>query len=235
MTDAGRPVALVVGATGGIGEAVATALADEYRVGLAGRDEVALQKLAARIPGSFCWPVDLSDIQASSEMPSQLSELSLLVHCAGLYAYGTISDSPLGVWKEVFDVNLFGVAELTRRLLPALRASRGRVVIVNSTAISGAPANRAAYAASKVALKSFADALHQEELNNGIRVTSVYPGRVATKTQRAVSAAEGRPYAPGNYLRASSVAEAILWVTSAPADAHITEFEVKPTWRPVAE
>jgi NADP-dependent 3-hydroxy acid dehydrogenase YdfG len=231
MTDIRRPVALVVGATGGIGEAVATVLADQYNVGLAGRDEGKLQKLAERIPESFCWPVDLSDLQATSELPPQLSELSLLVHCAGLFAYGPISDSPINIWREVFEVNLFGVAELTRRLLPALRASRGRVVIVNSTAVSGSPATRAAYAASKAALKSFADALHEEELNNGIRVTSVYPGRVATKLQRAVLAAEGRPYEPENYLRASWVAEAILWVTSAPADAHITEFEVKPTWR----
>ena len=148
-------------------------------------------------------------------------------------AYGPISDSDMRTWREVFEINLFGVAELTRRLLPALRASRGRVVVVNSTAVFGSPANRAAYAASKAALKSFADALHQEELDNGIRVTSVYPGRVATKTQHAVTTAEGRPYEPENYLRPSSVAESILWVTSAPADAHITEFEVKSTWREV--
>jgi NADP-dependent 3-hydroxy acid dehydrogenase YdfG len=233
MTDELRPVALVVGATGGIGGAVAALLADHYRVGLAGRDEVALQKLSETMPGSFCWPIDLLDVQAASEMPSQLSELSLLVHCAGLFAYGTIADSPVNVWREVFEVNVFGVAELTRRLLPALRASQGRVIVVNSTAVTGSPASRAAYAASKAALRSFADALHQEELGNGIRVTSVYPGRVDTKTQQAVSAAEGRPYEPESHLRASSVAEAILWVTSAPSDAHITEFEVKPTWRRV--
>jgi NADP-dependent 3-hydroxy acid dehydrogenase YdfG len=230
-TETEKPVALVVGATGGIGEAVATVLADRYRVGLAGRDEVALQKVADTLPGSFCWRVDLSDVEGASDMPAQLSELSLLVHCAGLFAYGTISETPMSVWREVFEVNLFGVAELTRRLLPALRATRGRIIVVNSTAVSGSPASRAAYAASKAALRSFANALHQEELNIGIRVTSVYPGRVATRTQQAVCDAEGRPYEPEEHLRADSVAEAIRWVITAPADAHITEFEVKPTWR----
>lgn len=105
------------------------------------------------------------------------------------------------------------------------------MIVVNSTAVSGSPANRAAYASSKVALRAFAGALHQEELANGIRVTSVYPGRVDTQGQRKVRALEAGSYESERYLSASSVAAAILWVVSAPADTHITEFEVKPTWR----
>jgi NADP-dependent 3-hydroxy acid dehydrogenase YdfG len=224
-----RPIALVVGATGGIGRAVAIALADRYAVGLAGRNVTELRNLAKTLPESFCWPVDLLDARGFPKMPSQLSRLSLLVHCAGLFAYGTVGDTPAKVWQDVFSTNLFGVVELTRLLLPALRSTRGRVIIVNSTAISGSPANRAAYTASKVALKAFAEATQQEELENGIRVTSVYPGRVATKTQQAVRKAEGGPFDPANYLSAASIAAAVLWVVAAPDDAHITEFEVKRT------
>ena len=143
-------------------------------------------------------------------MPSQLSRLSLLVHCAGLFVSGTIADTSIEVWQDVFGTNLFGLVEVTRLLLPALRDTRGRIIVVNSTAVSGSPAKRAAYAASKVALKTFTEALHQEELDNGIRVTNVFPGRVATKTQRAVRTAEGGSYDPQSYLSAASVAAAIL-------------------------
>jgi len=224
-----RPVALVVGATGGIGHAVAVALADTYTVWLSGRDEAALRKLADTLPDARCWPVDLASVLNASDVPAQLSDLSVLVHCGGIFAFGTVGESSYELWKRIFDVNLFGVVEITRRLLPALRENRGRVIVVNSTAVSGSPANRAAYAASKTALRSFATALHEEEVQNGVRVTSVYPGRVNTKGQQAVRAAEGGPYEADRYLSPTSVAAAILWVTSAPPDTHITELELKPT------
>jgi NADP-dependent 3-hydroxy acid dehydrogenase YdfG len=192
---------------------------------------VALHELAEALPHAFCWPVDLTANDEFPEMPTQLSHLSLLVHCAGSFALGTIHDTAIDVWRQIFDTNLFGVVEVTRRLLPALRATSGRIIVVNSTVVAGSPANRAAYAASKAALQVFAGALHQEELHNGIRVTSVYPGRVDTNGQRKVRAAEGGPYEAERYLSAASVAEAILWVVSAPSDTHITEFEVKPTWQ----
>jgi NADP-dependent 3-hydroxy acid dehydrogenase YdfG len=230
VTDQSSPVALVVGATGGIGRAVAHALADRYTVGLAGRNEESIQELADSLPNAFCWPIDFSDVGVISAPPPQLSRLSLLVHCAGYFALGGIGDTRIEAWKDVFDVNLFGVVDLTQRVLPALRATRGRVIVVNSTAISGSPANRSAYVASKAALRSFTNALHQEELDNGIRVTTVYCGRVDTDMQREVRAAEEGPYEADRYLSPASVAAAILWVVSAPADTHITEFEVKPTW-----
>jgi NADP-dependent 3-hydroxy acid dehydrogenase YdfG len=224
-----RPVALVVGATGGIGQAVAVALCDKYTVWLSGRDHNALQELADTLPSAFCWPIELSGVPDTSNVPAPRSELSLLVHCAGTFTFGPICDSSTELWRRIFDVNLLSVVDITRRLLPALRENRGRVIVVNSTAVSGSPANRAAFAANKAALRSFATALHEEELHNGVRVTSVYPGRVDTKGQHAVRAAEGGPYEADRYLSPSSVAAAILWVTAAPPDTHITEFELKPT------
>ena len=224
-------MALVVGATGGVGRAVAIALSDRYTVWLSGRNEAALDEVAGLLPDAHCWPVDLSSGRGLADVPQQLSKLDVLVHCAGLFTQGSINDASMEEWREVFDTNLFGVIELTRNVLPALRATRGRVIIVNSTAISGSPANRAAYAASKAALQVFSGALLQEELDNGIRVTSVHLGRTATRMQRAVRAAEGGPFESDKYLSASSVAAAILWVASAPPDAHFTEFELKPTRR----
>jgi NADP-dependent 3-hydroxy acid dehydrogenase YdfG len=200
-------------------------------VWLAGRNEAALRELAQRLPNAKYWVIDLSSGAGLNHLPPDLSSVSLLVHCAGSFVQAPIAGSSAEEWSELFSSNLFGVVEVTRKLLPALRATKGRVIVANSTAVFGPPSGRAAYAASKAALRVFADALHQEELDNGIRVTSVYMGRVNTEMQRAVRAAEGGSFEPERYLSPASIAAAIDWIASAPPDAHVTEVVVKPTWR----
>ncbi len=88
-------------------------------------------------------------------------------------------------------------AELTRLLLPQLRAARGHVVFVNSGAGLRANPEWGAYAASKHGLKALADALRGEEADHGVRVTSVYPGRTATPMQEKVHRQEGKEYDAG--------------------------------------
>ncbi|WP_306990442.1 SDR family oxidoreductase [Amycolatopsis thermophila] len=228
----GRGIAVVVGATGGIGAEVAAALADRYTLWLVGRDETALKEAAETLPDAHFWTVDLSGDTDISGIPPKLTSVDVLVHCAGIIDLGTVAATPSVTWRELFAVNLFGVVEMTRVLLPALRAARGRVVLVNSTAVHGSPANRAAYAASKTALRVFAEALHHEELPHGVRVSSIYPGRVDTAMQRSVRRAEGGPYEPERYLGPASVAAAVRAVLAAPADAHLTELVLQPEWRP---
>jgi len=219
-----------VGATGGIGRAVANVVADRYTLCLAGRDEAALKTMTATLPDAFHWVVDLA-AEDVGVVPGELTTVDLLVHCAGVFERADIHAMPESAWREVFAVNLFGVAGLTRNLLPGLRAARGRVIIVNSTVVTGSPAGRAAYAASKQALRVFADALHREELGNGVRVTSIYPGRVATEMQRTVRRTEGGPFQPDRYLAPESVASAVFSVLSTPPDAQVTEFVLQPAWQ----
>jgi NADP-dependent 3-hydroxy acid dehydrogenase YdfG len=114
-------------------------------------------------------------------------------------------------------------------LLPALRAARGRVVLLNSGAGLTARPGWGAYAASKHALRAFADALRDEEAGNGVRVTSIHPGRVDTEMQRTVVAHEGGEYHPASYLRPETVAGAVLFAASAPDDAALTELVLRPT------
>ncbi|WP_166463108.1 SDR family oxidoreductase [Amycolatopsis acidicola] len=227
-----RPVAVVVGATGGIGRAVVELFARDHTLWLAGRDETALKTMASTLPEAFCWQLDLSgDEGVPLEPPQDLGEVDVLLHCAGAFEQGTVLDMSERRWREVFAVNLFGVVELTRLLLPGLRRTRGRVIVVNSTVVTRSPAGRSAYAASKQALRVFTEALHQEELNHGVRVTSIYPGRVATEMQRTVRRREGGPFEPERYLAPATVAKAVRAVLAAPADAHLTEFVLEPTWR----
>jgi NADP-dependent 3-hydroxy acid dehydrogenase YdfG len=223
-----RPLALVTGASRGIGAAVARALAPGHDLLLGGRDTTALEALADELPGARPWPVELTDTAALAEAVGGIERLDVLVHSAGMSALGTVADTPVSTWRRQFEVNVVAVAELTRLLLPALRAARGRVVLLNSGAGLSAPPGWASYAASKFALKAFADALRAEEAVNGLRVTSVHPGRVDTEMQRGVVAQEGGDYHAETYLRPESVAGAVLLAVTAPDDAALTELVLRP-------
>ena len=120
-----------------------------------------------------------------------------VVHAAGVVSLGPVAELDAEAWRSQLDVNLVAPALLTRALLPALRAARGTVVLVNSGAGQVAHPTWAAYAASKHGLKALADSLRAEEAEHGVRVTSVYPGRTATAMQERVHAQEGKDYDAG--------------------------------------
>ena len=223
-----RPLALVTGASRGIGAAVARALAPGHDLLLGGRDTSALEALARELPGARPWPVDLTDSATVGEAAGGIERLDVLVHSAGVGLLGTVAETPAATWRQQFEINVVAVAELTRLLLPALRAARGRVVLLNSGAGLTARAGWASYAASKFALRAFADALRAEESGHGVRVTSLHPGRVDTDMQRGVVAQEGGEYRPEAYLRPESVAGAVLLAVTAPDDAELTELVLRP-------
>lgn len=153
------------------------------------------------------------------------------MHSAGTVTLGRIAQTPAEVWRRTMEINLIAVAELTRLLLPALRAAGGQVVLINSGAGQRANPDWGSYAASKFALRAFADALRLEE--PVLRVTSIYPGRVGTDMQRGVRAQEGGAYEPERYLSPDSVARVVLAAVTAPRDAHVTEIAIRPSAGPV--
>jgi NADP-dependent 3-hydroxy acid dehydrogenase YdfG len=227
-----RPLALITGASHGIGAAVARDLAADHDLLVGGRDAGALAALTAELPGATAWPVELTDDRALAAAAAGITRLDVLVHSAGVGLLGTVAETPASTWRHQFEVNVVAVAELTRLLLPALRAARGRVVLLNSGAGRTARAGWASYAASKFALRALADALRAEEEGNGVRVTSVHPGRTDTGMQRDVVRQEGEEYRPREYLRAESVAAAVAHAVRAPLDAEVTEVVVRPARQP---
>jgi NADP-dependent 3-hydroxy acid dehydrogenase YdfG len=226
-----RPLALVTGASRGIGAAVAQALAPTHDLLLGGRDAGALKAVAADLRSAREWPVELTDPAALAHGVAGIDRLDLLVHSAGVGPLGTVEDSPAEQWRRTFEVNVVAVAELTRLLLPALRAARGRVVCINSGSGYTARPGWGSYAASKFALRAFADVLRAEEAVHGVRVTSVHPGRTDTDMQRAVVAHEGGEYDGSRFLRPESVARAVLLAVTAPPDADVTELSIRPAPR----
>ncbi|MBG0828434.1 SDR family oxidoreductase [Planomonospora sp. ID67723] len=223
-----RPTALVTGASGGVGAAVAHALAPTHDLLLGGRDREALDKLCVELPGARPWPVELTAVTEADV--AGLDRLDVLVHSAGVVRLGRVEETPAEVWRRTLEVNVVAVAELTRLLLPALRAVGGHVVLVNSGSGQRANPTWASYAASKFALRAFADVLRLEE--PGLRVTTVYPGRVDTDMQRGVRAQENGDYQPEKYLRPDSVARAVLAAVTASPDAHVTEITLRPSAGP---
>ncbi|WP_179466669.1 SDR family oxidoreductase [Mycolicibacterium vinylchloridicum] len=219
------PTALITGAAGGIGSAIAEALAPTHTLLLAGRPSTRLDALAARL-GAPTWPLDLTDPEAIEAAAEPLTELDVLVHNAGVSHPGRFDESIPEQWRACFEVNVTGPVALTLALLPALRAARGHVVFINSGAGLNASPGLAAYSASKFAQRAFADSLRADEPL--LRVTSVHPGRVATEMQEDLVAYEGGEYDPAKYLKASTVARVVADVIATPPDAHTHQVVVRP-------
>lgn len=219
-------MALITGASRGIGAAVARVLGGTHSLLLGGRDVAALRGLAGELPDARPWAVELTDQAALAAAVTGLSTVDVLVHSAGIGRVGRLADATAEVWRRTYEVNVIAAVELTRLLLPALRSARGQVVFVNSGAGRTANPGWGPYAASKFALRAYADVLRAEEPE--LRVTSVFPGRTDTDMQRGIRADEGGAYEPDRYLRAESVAAAVRTAVLAGDDAHFTEVVVRP-------
>ena len=223
---------LITGAGSGIGAALARQLADRGdELWLLARDAGRATRLREVFPDAQTLVGDLAD-------PSRLSwalghqtlpaRLDSLIHVAGIVELGTVADTPVATWQQQLNVNAVAPAELTRLLLPSLRAARGHVVFVNSGAGLRVSPEWGSYAASKFAVRAIADALRQEERENGLRVTTVYPGRTATPMQEKVHQQEGADYDASRWIDPASVATTIVAALDLPRDAELTELTVRP-------
>src|SRR5688572_20563062 len=223
---------LLTGAGSGIGAALARRLADRGdELVLLARSEKRGAELTEQFPGSRAVVADLADpagIGEAMQAQGYPERVDSLVHLAGVVELGAVGEMQADVWSHTMDVNLLAPAELTRAVLPELRAARGHVVFVNSGSGLRANPGWAAYAASKHALRALADALRAEEAANGVRVTSVYPGRVATPMQEKVHAQEGKQYDASDWIDPESVATTILTALDLPRDAEVTDLTVRP-------
>jgi NADP-dependent 3-hydroxy acid dehydrogenase YdfG len=223
---------LITGAGSGIGAAVARRLherGDELL--LLARDAGRAKELAAEYEGARTLVADLADpdrISRSLGMQQMPDRLDSLLHIAGVVDLGPIVELRPKTWHQQLNANLVSPAELTRLFLPQLRAAQGHVLFVNSGAGLHAHAQWGAYAASKHGLKALADSLREEEHGNGVRVTSVYPGRTAGPMQVKVHSQEGKEYDASRWIAPESVATTIMTALDLPRDAEINDLTVRP-------
>lgn len=223
---------VITGAGSGIGKAIAERLsARGDRLILVARDSGRAEELAqefgaeASVAADLRHPESLAGAFGQAGLPASIDSI---VHAAGIVELGPVGELPADAWTSQLAVNLVSAAEITRLLLPAVRAARGQVVFVNSGAGLTAHPEWSAYAASKHGLKALADALRGEEAPHGVRVTSVYPGRAATPMQQKVHDQEGRDYDPSRFIDPESVATAVLTALDLPRDAVMSDVTVRP-------
>lgn len=226
---------VVTGASRGIGRETALSLAGlGVRLTLTARTSEALAPVvdAARSLGAEVrpWAADLSRPLEVERLAAELSDEPLhgLVHCAGVCSLSTVEETSTEALDLHWQVNLRAPYLLTSRWLPNLRRGRGHIVFVNSGAGRVAKAEWSAYALSKHGLKALAEALGQEVGADGVRVTTVYPGRTATDMQASVRAYENKPYEPDQFVRAGDVATAIANALQVSPPAVLEEISIRP-------
>lgn len=221
---------LVTGATRGIGAATVAELHGRGHTVLAlGRDSARLERMRREFERVVPVVADLAEPErlAAAVAAADVARLDGLVHCAAIGTIAPVERTDVSTWQETFAVNVIAPAELTRALLPALRATRGRVVFVGAgRGIQGAP-GWSSHAASKVAMQFLADAVRNEEAPHGIRVSTVYPGATDTALLRALRRQSGRDYDPDKYTSPSTVATLIATALEVPDDAHLTDLYVR--------
>ena len=235
-------VAAVTGASSGIGEATARALsAAGASVALGARRADRLEALAQSLDGpTLAREVDISDEGQSRDFiraaHAELGGLHILVNNAGVMLLGPVAEAPTEEWRTMISVNLLGLLYCTHAALPLLTAGAGGdIVNVSSVAGRRADAGGAVYNMTKFGVHAFSEALRQEALHAGIRVTTVAPGFVETElqshnrnpmVQQALSRSRERI---GEVLSPSDIADAIVNAVTRPRHVCVNEIVVRPT------
>jgi short-subunit dehydrogenase len=204
---------LVTGASTGIGRVTALRLARKGAlVWAAARDEQRLKSLAAEHPRITAVPADVSTDRERAALVDQCDPLDVLVNNAGLGWKGLVEDMPAARVRELFEVNVLALIDLTQRVLPGmLERRRGHVVNVGSIAgFVGAP-GETVYCATKFAVQGFTDGLRREVAGRGVDVTLIAPGPIKTEFMARIRTGEpaDEPGALDYGLPPEAVAKAI--------------------------
>ena len=242
-------VALVTGASSGIGEATAVALAEEgAAVAVAARRRDRLEALAARITGNggkaLVIEADVTDRQqaqgAVETTVAELGRLDTLVNNAGVMLLGPLVGAPVEEWEQMVHLNLLGLLYCTHAALPhLLSAAEGQprevadVVNVSSVAGRVARRNSGVYNATKFGVGAFSESLRQEVTGRHVRVTLIEPGAVATELafHNRPEILEGMAQTFGGIeiMHAEDIAESIRYAVTQPRRVAVNEILIRPT------
>lgn len=239
-----KKIALVTGATSGIGEACARKFAENgYNVIITGRRVDALDQLAAELRGTgaevLALAFDVRDREAAAAaikgLPAEWQEIDVLVNNAG-GAWGLEPEytGSYDDWDTMIDTNIKGLLTMTRLIVPGMvERDRGHVVNIGSVAGDAAYAGGNVYCATKSAVKALSDGLRIDVAHTGVRVTNIKPGLV--ETNFSVTRFHGdKERAAGVYkgikpLTGKDIAESVYYAVSAPAHVQVAEILILAT------
>ena len=237
-------VALVTGASSGIGEATAIALAAEgAAVAVSARREDRLQELVKRITdnGGKAYPIvsDVTEEAQANEIvqktKSELGRVDILVNNAGLMLLGMIEGANTDDWRRMINTNVLGLMYATHAVIPIMKQQNsGHIINISSVAGRTARAGSGVYNASKWGVVAFSEALRQEVLKYHVRVTIIEPGAVATEltthiTDPAAKKASEEFAKSITPLESEDIANAILYAVTQPDRVDVNEILIRPT------
>lgn len=229
-------IAVVTGASGGIGAATARALAAEgFTVVCAARRAERVAALADEIGGVAvaCDITRDADVARLVEVAGPRVDV-LVNNAGGAVGLEPLAEADLDAWNTMYTTNVLGTGRVTKALLPAIRAAEGTVVFVTSTAADAAYEGGAGYNAAKAGERMLAGALRLELCGERIRVCEVAPGLVHTEEFSLVRFGGDRAKADAVYdgvaepLVAADVADAIAWIATRPAHVNIDRLTLRP-------
>jgi NADP-dependent 3-hydroxy acid dehydrogenase YdfG len=230
-------VAVVTGASSGIGKAIALAMAKSgAEVCLVARRRDALDAAAGEARGNgarthVCCADLTSDTDVQNlqqQLQSGPGRVDILILCGGAISHGPLEKAPLAEFDLMYRSNLRGHYALTQALLPLLRKQQGQIVFINSSAGLRSPAGVGQFSATQHALRAVADSLRDEVNADGVRVLSVFPGRTATPRMAALFEKENRPYRPELLMQPEDVASMVVHALSLPRTAEVTDINMRP-------
>ncbi len=230
-------VAVVTGASQGIGRAIALGLAAKrVRLFLVGRNSTSLHEVAELArkssPTVVAHAIDLVSDGAIADIVKNITQkldaLDVLIHCAGAYSMASLEIASVEEFDRLYRTNVRMPYQLTQSLLPMLKRKKGQIVFINSSQGLQARARVGQFAATQHALKAIADSLRDEVNSDGIRVFSVYPGRTATPRMESIFTMEGREYKPELLLQPEDIAEVVMNTLMMPLTAEVTNITLRP-------
>ena len=237
-------VALITGASSGIGEATALALAAEgAKVALAARRQDRLATLAEQISGkggqAITLVVDATDEAQVSEMVqktrAEYGRLDILVNNAGVMLLGPIAGANTEDWRRMVNINLLGLMYATHAALPVMKEQgEGHIINISSVAGRTARAGAAVYNATKWGVGAFSEALRQEVYKDKIRVTIIEPGAVATELTEHITDPETKEKTQAwvqsmKQLESEDIAAAIVYAVTQAPHVNVNEILIRPT------
>ncbi|HTA14090.1 MAG TPA: SDR family NAD(P)-dependent oxidoreductase [Solirubrobacteraceae bacterium] len=242
-TDLSNQIVAITGASSGIGEATALACARAgAAVALAARRIERVEQLAERILAeggrALAVQTDVGEEDQArafvQRAHSELGRLDVLVNNAGAMLLGPIEGAPTEEWRRMIHANVFGVLYCTHAALPLMREQgSGHIVNVSSVAGRVARAGSGVYNLTKHGIGAFSEALRQEAVPIGVRVTLIEPGAVATELQMhnrpEVLEQMARRFDGVTPLEAQDIAGAVLYAIGQPPNVSINELLVRPS------
>ncbi|MGD9680424.1 MAG: SDR family NAD(P)-dependent oxidoreductase [Candidatus Obscuribacterales bacterium] len=244
MTNLEGRVALVTGASSGIGEATAIALAVcGSEVALFARRKDRLDDLAARIEGAtgrkalvIAGDVRESEaaVAAVSSTVSRFGRLDILVNNAGVMYVGPVASADVKDWKNMVDINVLGLMYFTHAAIPELKRQGGNIVNISSVSGRLVSSRSAVYSATKFAVNAFSDGIRQELAADRIRVTVIEPGAVLTELTDHIADSSTKDtvkkwVATMEALHCEDIASAIVYAAGQPAHVNVNEILIRPT------